>query len=174
MNRTTNYNLCQFEASDQVQRTDFNEDNAKIDAAIAAEADARQSGDGSLSSRISSLSSTVSGKASQSALNTVKNQVAKLGNCQLHYATYKGNNTQTLTLSFPRLPYLTRLINLSDPVQTFTLVRGAGRGVSDNAVRPSYASVTWSGNSFTAALPDTDLNRLNCTYAVIAFMDAGE
>ena len=102
MNRTTNYNLCQFEAGDQVQRTDFNEDNAKIDAAIAAEASARQSGDSSLSSRISSLSSTVSGKASQSALNTVKNQVAKLGNCQLHYATYKGNNTQTLTLSFPR------------------------------------------------------------------------
>ena len=170
MNRTTKYKLCQFEASDQVQRTDFNEDNAKIDAALSG----HDSSLGSLSSKITSLTSTVNGKASQSALNTLKNQVAKLGNCQLHYATYKGNNTQTLTLSFPRLPYLTRIINLSDPVQTFTLVRGAGRGVSDNAVRPSYASVTWSGNTFTAALPDTDLNRLNCTYAVIAFMDAGE
>ena len=36
MNRTTNYNLCQFEESDRVQRTDFNEDNVKIDAAIKA------------------------------------------------------------------------------------------------------------------------------------------
>ena len=34
-NHTTNYNLCQWEATDQVLRTDFNEDNAKIDAALA-------------------------------------------------------------------------------------------------------------------------------------------
>ena len=34
MNRTQNYNLCQWEAADKVQRTDFNEDNRKIEAAI--------------------------------------------------------------------------------------------------------------------------------------------
>ena len=33
-NYTANYNLCQWEATDQVQRTDFNQDNAKIDAAL--------------------------------------------------------------------------------------------------------------------------------------------
>ena len=36
MNRTTNYKLCQWEADDKIQRVDFNEDNAKIDAAIKA------------------------------------------------------------------------------------------------------------------------------------------
>ncbi|MEY8404571.1 hypothetical protein AALA54_14775 [Oscillospiraceae bacterium 44-34] len=36
MNRTQNYNLCQWEAADKVQRTDFNEDNRKIEAAILA------------------------------------------------------------------------------------------------------------------------------------------
>ena len=36
MNRTTNYKLCQWEAEDKVQRTDFNEDNAKLDGALAA------------------------------------------------------------------------------------------------------------------------------------------
>ena len=36
MNRTTNYNLCQFEETDRVRRTDFNEDNAKIDGALGA------------------------------------------------------------------------------------------------------------------------------------------
>ncbi len=36
MNRTTNYNLCQWEADDKIQRVDFNEDNAKIDAALGA------------------------------------------------------------------------------------------------------------------------------------------
>ena len=34
-NYTNNYNLCQWEASDKVLRTDFNADNAKIDAALA-------------------------------------------------------------------------------------------------------------------------------------------
>ena len=37
-NHTTNYDLCQWEATDQVLRTDFNQDNAKIDAALAANA----------------------------------------------------------------------------------------------------------------------------------------
>lgn len=32
---TANYQLCQWEPTDQVQRTDFNADNAKIDTAIA-------------------------------------------------------------------------------------------------------------------------------------------
>ena len=36
MNRTTNYKLCQWEADDKIQRTDFNADNAKLDAAIKA------------------------------------------------------------------------------------------------------------------------------------------
>ena len=36
MNRTNNYNLCQFEETDRVRRTDFNEDNAKIDGAVKA------------------------------------------------------------------------------------------------------------------------------------------
>ena len=34
-NQTTNYQLNQWEPTDQVQRTDFNADNAKIDAALA-------------------------------------------------------------------------------------------------------------------------------------------
>ena len=33
-NHTANYNLCQWEATDQVLHTDFNEDNAKIEAAL--------------------------------------------------------------------------------------------------------------------------------------------
>ena len=33
-NHTTNFELCQWQADDQVKRTDFNEDNAKIDSAL--------------------------------------------------------------------------------------------------------------------------------------------
>ena len=34
-NHTPNFNLCQWEATDKVLRTDFNHDNQKIDAALA-------------------------------------------------------------------------------------------------------------------------------------------
>ena len=34
-NRTPIYNLCQWKPEDPVKRTDFNEDNAKLDAALA-------------------------------------------------------------------------------------------------------------------------------------------
>lgn len=35
-NYTENFGLCQWEATDQVLRTEFNEDNTKIDMALAA------------------------------------------------------------------------------------------------------------------------------------------
>ena len=40
MNQTTNYQLSQWEASDRILMNDFNDDNAKIDAALKANADA--------------------------------------------------------------------------------------------------------------------------------------
>ena len=40
MNKTTNYNLNQWEATDVVKREDFNADNAAIDAALKTVADA--------------------------------------------------------------------------------------------------------------------------------------
>ena len=38
-NQTTNYQLNQWEATDQVLRTDFNADNAKVDAVLAGKVD---------------------------------------------------------------------------------------------------------------------------------------
>ena len=52
-NQTTNYQLNQWEPADAVQRVEFNQDNAKMDAALKA------------------LSDQVVQKANQSALNTV-------------------------------------------------------------------------------------------------------
>ena len=60
-NHTTNYNLNQWEATDKVLRTEFNEDNAKIDAALKANADAA------------------------AAIQ------AKLGNCRIEHSTYVGD-----------------------------------------------------------------------------------
>ena len=58
-NHTTNYGLCQWLATDQVLRTDFNADNAKIDTALAE---------------------LESGKADRSALNSAVDRIAALEN----------------------------------------------------------------------------------------------
>lgn len=80
-NHTPNYSLCQWEAEDKVLRTDFNADNAKIDAALAAQA------------------STLSAHAAQ---------LARLGNCQVWTTTYKGTGTvgpdHPTSLTFPKRP----------------------------------------------------------------------
>ena len=72
-NYTNNYQLCQWKETDKVLRTEFNADNAKIDAALGSLASS-VSGKAS-SSTVSSLQSTVNGlktsKADKSALDKV-------------------------------------------------------------------------------------------------------
>ena len=65
-NQTTNYQLNQWEPADQVLRTDFNADNAKLDTALKSLSDqVIQKAD---ASTVSALSQTVAGKADQNAL----------------------------------------------------------------------------------------------------------
>ena len=56
-NQTANYDLNQWEPTDQVLRTDFNADNAKLDAALLNKAEAAELE--SVSSSISVLSAAV-------------------------------------------------------------------------------------------------------------------
>lgn len=66
-NYTGNYNLCQWEATDAVLRTDFNEDNAKVDAALGTLA--KQTEGKAEQTVVDSLSQSVAQKADQSALS---------------------------------------------------------------------------------------------------------
>ena len=74
MNYTENYQLSQWSMEDRIQMQDFNDDNAKIDAALKAEAETRQAAD----------------TAQQAALNNHTAQITKLGNCQIYTAQYTG------------------------------------------------------------------------------------
>ena len=72
---TTNYDLNQWEGTDKVLRAEFNADNAKIDAAlkanadaIAAEAAARAAGDGDLETAMAALETALAGKADAGAV----------------------------------------------------------------------------------------------------------
>ena len=75
-NYTEHYELCQWEATDQVQRTDFNADNAKIDAALDA------------------LAGQVAEKADGDDLAALSETVAEvsagMGNCDMELLTYTG------------------------------------------------------------------------------------
>ena len=158
-NQTPNYNLCQWEAEDKVLRAEFNADNAKIDAGIKA-----------VDRRVDSLSSTVAGKASTSALaglqSVVNGQaaaIARLGNCILHYSTYIGtadytDYTSQRTLTFPHRPVALLAVQGANSVPVVVSSR-------------SYAcNCSWSGNSVTLTSSHTNLK--NRTYFVAALLDA--
>lgn len=81
MNRTTHYQLSQWEAEDQVRRTDFNEDNAKLDAALAG------------------LQTEVGKKAETAALTALQTAVNGKGNCRMVYGSYVGDGDRDATIS---------------------------------------------------------------------------
>ena len=81
-NHTPNYALNQWERDDRVLMEDFNADNAKIDAALGAKAEA---------ATVTALSKTVS--AHSTALG-------KKGNCRIWTTSYIGDGTTSRTLTF--------------------------------------------------------------------------
>ncbi len=57
--KTPNYQLNQWEPTDQFVRTDFNEDNAKIDAALSVERSAREAADAALRASLEAQGATI-------------------------------------------------------------------------------------------------------------------
>ena len=64
MNKTSNYQLCQWDREDRILRTDFNEDNAKIDAALKQQANS-----------IAGINSTLPGKADAATVTSLTNKL---------------------------------------------------------------------------------------------------
>ena len=84
-NYTEHYGLCQWEATDQVRREEFNQDNTKVDAALNA-----------LAEKDTALESAVSAIASAA------------GDCQMELFTYTGTGTygegKPTRITFSTLP----------------------------------------------------------------------
>ena len=78
-NQTANYDLNQWLSTDQVLRTDFNADNAKLDAALAEKADQ------------SALDALAVSKAEQSVVDALSAQVAAMP--RIAAGTYVGTGT---------------------------------------------------------------------------------
>ena len=141
-NYTSNYGLCQWEANDKVLRSEFNGDNAKIDAAISA------------------VDSRVDGKASTSALNSLKNTVNSLsttitgqgntlekkGNCQVVVSTYTGDGKNSRTHTFPKKPVMFFIIGNA------LMFVGYGSTWAMNHDGSFAINTAWSGASVTLSV----------------------
>ena len=169
-NYTSNYNLCQWEADDKVLRTEFNADNARIDAAIKA-VDRRVDGKAStsaldgLKSTVESLSATVAGQ---------EGALAKKGSCQVAVTSYTGDGQKTRTHTFARKPVL---FFIAGPAQ---MAVGYGSTIAYNHENSiSAVGLAWSGNSVTFTSRSTSIsddaraiaNRSGVVYQMIAFYD---
>ena len=70
MKQTGAYQLNQWELTDRIRMEDFNSDNTKVDAALAALRDGKAE-----ASALNTLSGRVDAKAEQSALNALSSRV---------------------------------------------------------------------------------------------------
>ena len=136
-NFTKNYKLNQWEPEDKVVRTDFNTDNAKIDAALSKKAD---------KTALDALAQTVT--AAQAALDTRARCAA---------GSYTGNGAGSLTLNVGFRPKALLIRGLSGDYERLDMLNG---GVVSN----SKMTDTNSKDGFlSAAITDTGVT-IQCTY----------
>lgn len=137
MNQTDNYLLSQWEEEDRIIRTDFNSDNAKIDMALKANADA-------IASEAAARKSAVSAEASarQSLANSVKLQ--RITGTTLSAAT-TGFNVSLSGISWGsyRCVHMLLDVKLADSIQySAVLNSNALYSLSSRGLSPIHA-VLW-------------------------------
>ena len=104
-NQTSSYGLSQWEATDQVKRTDFNADNAKIHAALE-ELVSGKATTTALNSALSRITALESGKASQTDVAVLEDTVQQLtlDLTKIVVGSYTGNGTSPRTISLGAKP----------------------------------------------------------------------
>lgn len=164
MKQTAAYKLSQWEKPDRIQMEDFNSDNAKIEAALKAH-------EASLESMKTHAATLKSHETALAALNAA---VAKRGNCQLQFVTYKGANGGTAanpkTLTFAYKPMAIFLFSSNN--QFIWATRGATY-VALGFDNSSPVSITWNDRaiSWYGVRDSTGMDNLNYTYYALVLMD---
>lgn len=154
MNQTTNYQLSQWDEDDRILRTDFNSDNAKIDAALAEQAEA--------------ISDETETRAA--AVTALTSQLATKGNCTVEHQTYTGTGDAYVTLTFSSAPLLVVIMSSN---LLCVAVRGSSALARNAGVGGASIGVTWGSNSMSWNGSSTDSMRCNLvgtTYCVTAVM----
>ena len=148
-NHTANFQLNQWEATDQVLRTDFNDDNTKIDTAL------------------NSLSSNVQNHATQ--LSQIQTTLSKCGTCKFHYQSYVGDGKRKRDFTFPSKPPI--LFLTSDRGYSFAILADAKSNANEDAyMRFTWTDATLSINTTADYVPP--FNTEDITYHMLALLDA--
>lgn len=157
-NHTTNFHLNQWEPADQVLRTDFNEDNAKLETALTAH------------------NTTIQQHTAQLAQQAA--QLAGCGNITFVTTSYVGTGRgNTSTLTFSKKPIFIYICGPEEGANLF-LMQGQTKSMGHGRLE-TYANnkVTWDGNSVSwISMFDNEsaqCNTKDITYLVLAFLDAG-
>ena len=180
MTQTPNYKLTQWAKTDRIQMEPFNQDNAKIDAALKAHdtAIAAKAAQSDLTKETSARTKAIAAETSArtSAISTLNTAIAKLGNCQLYTTTYVGTGTlsaeEPKVLTFPKAP---KLVYVAAP-QTFHLIAAPGVTHYQGATVYERYDIAWSGKtmSWSGGRSETEgMNAKGVTYQVVALLDAG-
>ncbi len=155
MKQTSNYQLNQWEKTDRILMEDFNEDNRKIDEALAEEKAARE---------------------------TLTAAMAMYGNCKIEYGSYTGTGTygskNPTALTFTNKPFFIAIRaeegNFGTGAdQKMILVHGSTWCKSTDTSSNSHNFVTWSGNSVSWYCTNSAYNQMNqseTVYRYVAFL----
>lgn len=154
-NYTENYQLCQWEATDQVKRTEFNADNAKVDEALKGHDD------------------EIAALAAQDTV--LESAIALCGNCEIAYFTYMGTSTNEnlvpTQIAFPKDPLFYVVMGNRNTVP-YTAFGSRSMSFVYLMLSDSHraTAATWTGNtlSFSATHPEWQVNEQGVTYHVVA------
>ena len=158
-NYTEHYDLCQWEPTDQILRTDFNADNAKTDAALKTLADK----DTELEEKDTLLETAIS----------------RCGNCKMEAVQFTGNGTDSVAIIFSQKPAFFVIVvkeaiifsdGTADTATTLeydSVLHGAGIGSQ---------KITWNGGTATLSVGSNlqkYFNESGTTYHALAFYMLG-
>ena len=146
MEQTPNYALSQWDEQDRILREDFNANNAKVEQALAAQAE---------------------------QLTPITEQIGKLGNCQVYATTYTGNGSTTgRSITFPAKPII---IMISDSNGRYRTIFWQGMSYAPFMFEYYYPmTLTWSGNTvswYYDGNTEKFFNVSGTTYYVAALLD---
>ena len=135
--KTEHYELNQWLATDQVLRTDFNADNAKIDAALAG-----------LAAQDTKLWAAVN----------------KCGNCRIALVSYTGTGFVAVNIPFPEKPLCFFILgnggllfgNMNGDFTTSFFYHSLREQVAIET-----GSITWNGSTATVPIPSEALSVFN-------------
>lgn len=170
-NQTTNYDLSQWLPTDPVHHEDFNGDNAKLDAALAALDSAKADADDfdDLSSKVTTVTNS-----HNSLVFDVYHLQNEKGNCQIETTTYTGTgyhgSSHVNSLSFSDGTPVLVLVMGESNLGGLRMVRGLNTAQTSGFYSQVTVSWTDSGLSWYGGDDEEQMNELNRTYTVVALL----